>query len=206
MEIPSALIERARLDFQRAEVAERRAEDALEAAREERLRLSHFLEQCERYQAGSVRTEGRLPTPSHTTALVEAAIEVITEAGPMHITGLHDVLVARGLRIGGQKPKSNLAGFLSRGSASGANIEYAEGTGWRLKDGVAEARRVFGKVSPSPTPESISSVIPTPSPRVPPAPPHSEEVPPPPRAAFRSAPSWDAPKANDQTDDDDIPF
>lgn len=191
MEIPADLIEKARADLAKARTQERRAQDLLNTAQAERVRLEHFFEQLERYSAEKPAADDVDGRGSKTKEIVSAAIDIVTMASaPVSIGDLYDALIASSIEIGGEQPKSNLAGFLSRASARGANIQFIKGEGWAPKKRPGSG--LFNNdapESPSPPRATVQSQ------------PRARFVVPP---GAGGGPSWDKPKSVDL--DDDIPF
>ena len=127
------IIAKVKADMARAEEAERTAEAALRVARAEKDRLAAFMEMAARYAANigpaMPEPEGkRLPKAGTQTAIVvDKAISLVMAARrPLSIAVLAEGVEGAGIKIGGKKPKVNLAGYLSRDP----RINYIKDVGW----------------------------------------------------------------------------
>ena len=100
------------------------ANDRLKALIDERRELEQFIATYRKIaatvsasQAGQVEIEERAieePKASTTEEIVMAAMQAIQDHGrPMRLRMLHDVLIARGIVIGGRIPRNNLGAKLS---------------------------------------------------------------------------------------------
>ncbi len=128
------IIAKVKADFAKAEEAEKIAEHNLRMVRAEKERLAAFMEMAARYAAV---TESKSPEPdrkqwvpkegTQTAAIMDKAISlVMTARRPLSIAELAEGVQAAGLKIGGKKPKVNLAGYLSRDP----RINYIKDVGW----------------------------------------------------------------------------
>ncbi len=162
MAVDSETIERAKADLAKCRATIARALAQLETAKTEEHRLSVFLEVAEQYSqeeadSGSVR---RNPSaPPKTVILVEKVIEIIKQAGkPLTISELVQALTNRGLEIGGEKPHSNLAGYLSRDT----RVKYLKEQGWWVP--TLGTYTGFGLPQEPARPAPVSTATPTTSP------------------------------------------
>lgn len=127
------LVDRAKRDLAQHEAQLAQAEEAVIRSQHEVERLRAFLNTAASYLNDVRVSAGPISTKplTQTEALIQATIDEITRAG-RHLTiqELFTRMLQRELRIGGQNPKQNYAGILSREGKE--RVKYEKDKGWTL--------------------------------------------------------------------------
>ncbi|MBF9195095.1 hypothetical protein [Microvirga terrestris] len=160
---PEELIARARADLAKQEMAEVRALEALEKAREEQIKLRGFIETLERYlgiNSASIPFAKSQARGSRSRDIVDKAVELLfLKKRPLEIAALADLIEIDGLSIAGQNRNATLAGYLSRDD----RVEFVRGAGWQLtitgirSMGAEHASRSAPSLSSNPQSDQVSS-------------------------------------------------